>query len=481
MRSDIAIIGNGILGLTLAHTLMSKNPNTNITIIGPQHRSGAATAAAGAMLNCFAEVTESTFSTKAGQIKFEMALRSLDMWPAWLEKINSALPQDEHVKINQGTYVVLNSKSGKLDTNNYYEIQKTLKRYNEPFSFVHPDEIPGMNPEDDSRPLSALYLPREGSIDSFSVIEALTKILMTSPNIKFIDETVNSIEHINSKVSSVNLSSGTSISTNKIVLANGAFSQELIDKIPEIRNKIPRVFSGTGYSLIFESTEAKIEHVIRTPNRAGACGLHALPRRNGGVYIGASNNVHFYPQTMPIAGIVSFVINCGIAQINKDLYGKRLLSSHVGNRPATLDTFPLIGETSVKGLYLLTGTYRDGFHQAPYLSEYMAEQILSDVSDENYLFKPERKLIEIFTREESIQEVKKHYLAGAYEHGIKLPKFVPEAALEAVGADIAQDVYSALNINSYGLTPDMILMFAFDPEAKQKMPFLREYLTNILP
>ena len=129
---DIIIVGNGILGLSTAYALTKKDSSLKICVIGPSQRIGGATTASGAMLNCFAELTTSSLSSKHGQAKFEMDVQALRMWESWLNQINDEQPEQGEIHIQQGTFVVLNSKSGWLDSHNYETIKKVLKGYQEP-------------------------------------------------------------------------------------------------------------------------------------------------------------------------------------------------------------------------------------------------------------------------------------------------------------------------------------------------------------
>lgn len=44
--------------------------------------------------------------------------------------------------------------------------------------------------------------------------------------------------------------------------------------------------------------------------------------------------------------------------------------------PRPLDRFPLLGPTGIDGLYVETGTYRDGFHSSPVIARLLAELIM---------------------------------------------------------------------------------------------------------
>jgi glycine oxidase len=472
-NNDIIIIGNGVIGLSIAYSLSNINSSLKISVIGTNERKGSASVAAGAMLNCFAEITDRTFATEHGKIKFEMALQASKIWPNWVNEINQNLSNEEKIIITPGTYIILNNGSGTLDTNNYLGILKALKAYNEPYTEIsNPYDIAGLNPIPNSRPLQSIYLEQEGSIDPDKLITALFKILSNRPNITMVNDNAKGITTNALKTQGITLNSGEKIFANTVILANGSFAQHLIDDLPELCTSIPKVLAGVGYSAILEQDPNNIvKNVIRTPNRAGACGLHALPRGKY-LYVGATNNVFCQPQFEVTTGLAHFLLECTINQVNQNLYKSKIKNWHIGNRPATIDTFPLIGDTSIEGLWILTGTYRDGLHQSPLLAKHIANLILGKqgLFDQN-LFRPERKVIRTLTKEESINEFVYHYIAGTYEHSAMLPKFMCVNDLENMIFAKINKIYDGLDTD-YGLSPDMLLMFEF---AANQDSLIREY------
>jgi glycine/D-amino acid oxidase-like deaminating enzyme len=478
---DVAIIGNGILGLSTALALTEQAPALKVAIIGPEERNGGATKAAGAMLNCFGEITSSTFSNRYQQTKFDMARRALNMWDGWVDLLNDYLPAQQRLQITPGTFVILNTDSGNLDDANFANMLKALQQYQEPHEQVDPQSIPGLNPVDDHRPLSAVYIPNEGSIGSDVVWQALRDVLAQRDNVCFINEQVASIEVDGGVARGVKTRSGARLAAHQTLVTTGAFTQTLIDQIPELKRRIPKMLAGVGSSIVMEQDQSNpVTHVIRTPTRAGACGLHVVPRSNNLLYLGASNNVALTPQTTPVSFIIHFLLSC-LVQINQNLYNKHLQSWTVGNRPAPIDTFPLIGSTSVDGLWLLTGTYRDGFHQSPLLAKHMASLLLGGKGIvDTSLFKPERELIQIYSKEESICEGVKHFIGGFYEHKSKLPLPMTEAFFHEMWMQKVTGIYDQLETN-YGLAPDMLLMVMLDFERCNTgdIALLRDYFKSI--
>src|SRR5579862_6276506 len=110
MRStyDVIIVGNGIIGTSTAFCLKMHDPLLRVALIGPASRLNGATPAAGAMLGCYGEVTETTLHSHPATVKLEMAIKSTALWPHWIEIINSYLPNSERLSINHGTFVIHN-------------------------------------------------------------------------------------------------------------------------------------------------------------------------------------------------------------------------------------------------------------------------------------------------------------------------------------------------------------------------------------
>src|SRR4051794_25431431 len=107
-----------MLGCATALDLVRTHPGLRVAVVGPAGRPGGASAAAGAMLNCFGEVTHRTLSSEPGRTKLELSSQALEAWPAWLDELNADLADDRRLAIREGTYVLYNSSGGRLDSLN---------------------------------------------------------------------------------------------------------------------------------------------------------------------------------------------------------------------------------------------------------------------------------------------------------------------------------------------------------------------------
>ena len=327
--------------------------------------------------------------------------------------------------------------------------------------------------------MEAIYLPNEGAINPSEMLAALQEILLKSGRVDFIDEDVTSLSSKRGvfEIHTPNFN----IASKQLLIAAGSYSQKLIENFPEISGAIPKILAGVGYSVIMEQTASnQIENVIRTPNRAGACGLHALPTDGGkSLYIGATNNVALETEELTKAALSYFLLECGLEQINQELHRSRIQQWNVGNRPVTLDGYPLIGQTSVPGLWIASGTYRDGFHKSPFIAQHMANEMLGRKGlIDHDLFKPERKFIRGMSVQESIKETTEHFMSGSYEWGMKLPKIGYDQLFRNLTTERLEKIYQELDID-FGLNPDLMIMLYFAEDQKNMISYLNDALRAI--
>jgi glycine oxidase len=473
---DIVIIGGGILAYATAFSILYKEPAIKVIIIIGKTDKGMATLASGAMLGCYGEITKNSLQHKPGRVKHEMAREATNRWPHWIEKIKEAA----HVKspplaaggINPGTFIVINNQGGIVEKENFSAIIKALKEDDEPYLEFDPCHIPGFNPQNHCEPLKSIYLPNEGTIDSGSLLHNLKTSISLQKNCTIVNEDVIKVYGDANQINQVVTERGKIIKGEKFLFAAGAYTQNLIDQVCQLNERVPPIFSGVGLSIVVDEVCPAVISNIRTPNRAGACGLHLLPKDDGSLYIGATNNIYLTPKYNAKLGEFALLQKSVIEQINQGLHRSNLLSYSVGNRSVTLDSFPLVGKTSLDNLWILSGTYRDGLHLSPVLSEIVAcEMINENTSNPYHIFSPERTPIQFMTQMEAIDDTVEQYLSNSYEHGMKLPQNINLNMLKEMLYPRIQELYKHLNTE---IAIPAELLMAFDV---QELPF---YLTRYL-
>ncbi|WP_411144661.1 NAD(P)/FAD-dependent oxidoreductase [Streptomyces sp. x-80] len=237
-----------------------------------------------------------------------------------------------------------------------------------------------------------------------------------------ITELATAVAHDRDRVTGVTLANGEGISAGQVVLAAGARTQALLDTLP-VGPRIPKLVSGYGVSALVKTVDGTSPRsVIRTPNRSFACGLHVLPRSQGEVYLGATNVISSAPRDIAEMRDLVFLLQCAHRQVRRNLWDSHVAKVQVGNRPVSVDGFPLLGAGGMDGLWIMTGTYRDGLHLSPLLAQEMTARILGEAPRTALAsFTPVRPPLQAWSRERIVEDVVHHTIAIGYEQDWKLP------------------------------------------------------------
>lgn len=452
--SDVLIVGNGALGLFVAERL-ARRGQANVTLIGPPDRPGGASIAAGAMLGSFGEVTKDTFATEHGRAKFEIGLAAHDEWPAVLESLSDlASGEGDALHHVADTHIVLNGCGGTLDSQNFKAIISAMNEYGVPWQEVDGDDIPGYHPRPDGRALRGLHIPGEGAIDGNQVLRLMERRCELA-GVKILSSTGTTLLSSGDRVIGARRDGGQDLFADVVIVAAGARTHDLLLTVLGSGDVQP-MLSGAGLAVVVErGVGSPFETVVRTPNRGGACGLHLVPLREDREYIGASNVLFGRPQIRPsVAASIAILDQIG-HQLDENASAHTFIEWRAGNRPVTLDGFPLIGWGSLEGLYVLTGTYRDGFHSAPSLAEHVASEIFDGEPMLDWPFSPCRRPLTNWTIEESIEEYALHMMALWFETGGHLPSQTPTAFLADHYRAEARQLYEVTGIE-VGLGADVV-------------------------
>lgn len=458
--SDIVILGNGILGQVLAFKILKKHPQLSVSIIGPDSRPGSATLAAGAMLNCFAELEVGSLDHEIDRTKFEASKTAYAEWKTLLNELN-AYPDNQKLEVKAGTIILNNAASNHLDDNNYQAIINYLNEYKEPYEEINPAEIKGYKPAPRQRALKAIKIRDEGYLNPKSILQSLENALSRFERFRKINANAKSIEFTQDKVSGIILNDGTVVKSDRVVLAAGAASTELLSGTP-LATIIPRIFYGIGCSLIIQTGDETPSTVIRTPNRGLACGIYQVPYTQTTSCIGATNFISPVPEPYARLTSIEALLRAAMEQLNTNYYKSQLLGVNIGYRPTSADTYPLMGKTSLEGLYLMTGTKRDGFHMAPIWARHIADAMFNN--EESHLlkvFKPERSLIRTLSLEQGIQKSVEHMLSAAYQHDLELPKSGWENNIAEFLRSKVTEVYTKAGVTEFGIPPELIEMYRY--------------------
>lgn len=474
------IVGNGIIGLTIAFRLVQRaSQNDRITIIGGRARPGSATLAAAAMLNSFAEIEAGALDSELDLYRFELSHLASQMWPKFEREIidaaASSLPRgcakcqgcSGGGCFDTGTYIVNNAAADDLDDENFDAIVRALNDFNEPFEYVSPRDIPNYMPEQRYRATRAIYLHGEGWFNPRLMIEKLDMVLSRFPQVNFIDGTADSLVRSGNELAAVVLDSGQRVSGDKFVLATGATVTDILDR-SGLDLGVQRVFYGVGVSVEINSPDSPHRKCIRTPNRGLACGLYSVPYfvdpdlPNDHVLIGASNLISPTPAYYGRLTSVESLMRGAMEQINSNFYRAELLRVNVGWRPTAQDTYPLLGKSSISNLIIASGTKRDGFHLSPLISQQMVALLYDEPVDERLgWFAPERAPIRTMTREQAIKKAVRHQMSAAYQHGFTPSKSRMAEQMMGHYREDLERLHDQVGAYDWGIPPEMLDMYRY--------------------
>jgi glycine oxidase len=454
---QVVVVGNGILGLTVTREILRKDSSVRVVLVGPETRPGCASVAAAAMFNSFCEVDAETTGNQFERAKFLFNKSATPLWPAQLKELSEESGRE--LNYGFGTYLVNNHHSDALEDENFDAVVAMLNEFAEPFEHIQPSEIPNYAPIPSARAARAIYIPSEGWVNPLQLLACLEDILLRSGRVTFVNQACHSLRISEGRVESVILANQEIVQGDTFVLCPGAVFSEIIAR-SEITLNIPRIFYGVGCSILLRTDENTLSHCVRTPNRGLACGVYAAPQAHGYTVVGASNFISPVAEEHVRLTSIHTLITAAIEQINARYYRAQLVRVNVGWRPTSADTLPLIGKTSIQGLVVATGTKRDGLHCSPVISDHVSDLVLGrtpklDLS----LFRPERPLTRVLTRDAAINTAVRHSINAAYQHGFKAAQGRMVEDLERLYKTESTELHDQVGARDWGIPPEMINMY----------------------
>ncbi len=455
----LVIIGNGILALASAYSLLRKDKTAQIKIVGPKEKKGSASLAAAAMFNSYCELEPDTLSNRYNREKWLLNQSANPLWPSLLQE----LKEQSGLSLNYGfgTFLINNALADFVEDENYQAIIKGLDEFDQEYQEVEPRDIPNYCPEAQSRALKAVYIKNEGWVNPHELIAVLEQLLEQSNRVEFIDGCCDQLQKQGSIISSAILKDGIAMEGDQFLIACGAGFTKLIDH-SDLDIDFPKVFYGIGYTLALRTAENTPHNCIRTPNRGLACGTYMVPQGEGISVLGASSNIMPWPEYEPRITSVYSLMKSAMEQINTNYYNARLLKTQVGWRPLSEDTLPLLGKCdSLENLFITTGTHRDGLHCSPVISDAISDLILDRVPTQKLspLFQPERNAHRIYSRDEAIEKFVKHTIDAHYQHDFRASKDALKKNLRVFYTDQITKLHNEVGANDWGIPVELYKMY----------------------
>ncbi|GBC69147.1 Glycine oxidase [archaeon HR01] len=354
----IAIVGGGVIGLSTGWYLARSGERPVIFERGEAGR-GASWASAGMLApNMEAEPGEERLTT--------FLLEARRRWDKFAYELERASDISLDYRSDGILMVALNRDDVEY-LRSHYRFQRGLGLDVE---LLDSDAVHAMEPYITADVMAGLFSKNDGHVDCRRLVTALKKAFIDAGGVLREHTEVEKIVVEDGKVKGVYCSSGFQ-SFEKVVIAAGAWSGSIGGLTAGVKPNV-RPVRGQMIALGTSGEDALIRHAIWGPPRNWGP-TYMVPRR-GRILLGTTVEEMGFDTSVTAGGIFNILRGCReIAPFISDL---PITEVWAGLRPGSEDDAPILGPTSVEGLYMATGHFRNGILLAPLTAEVLTECLI---------------------------------------------------------------------------------------------------------
>jgi glycine oxidase len=345
---DVAIIGAGIIGATVAFKL--RRAGFRVALLDRSEPGGEASWAAAGMLSPAPDSPE-------GRPLVELAKASLALYPSFIAEIEASSGHSIELR-RDGAIELFFGETAELMRDVNVAEHRSFGLATEAISVTEARRIePSIGPS----ARAAAWLPHECTLAPRALLSAA---LAGAKNVGveiLPHSEVTGIEARAGRVTGVTLRNRT-VSTGHVVVAAGAFTSQ----IPSLVRYAPtRPVRGQMLALQPAST-APAPHVVLRSS-AG----YLVPRRDGTLVAGSTLEDAGFERAVTTGGERQ-ILNA-IHELAPALASATIIERWSGLRPGTPDHLPILGPCDISNLFFATGHYRNGILLAPITADIIAD------------------------------------------------------------------------------------------------------------
>jgi glycine oxidase len=346
---DVVVVGGGVVGLSVAWKAASEG--LSVALVDDQPGSGA-TFAAGGMLAPTSEVSYGEESFLA------LCLASAERYPRFVAELENWSNTSVGYRTS-GTLIVARDLDEKAQLDELYSLQQELGLSTRRMNAA---ECRRLQPALAPIVRGGVLAENDHSVDNRALAEALAVACVRAR------VSVKAARATEVSPSLVKTSAGELVRGGAVVLAAGAESGAIHGMPPEIAASV-RPVKGQLLHL-----SGPVERPLLSMTVRGT-GTYLVPRGDGRLIVGATVEEAGF-DTRVTAGAVFELLRAAY-ELVPGVVELTLTETVVGLRPGSIDNAPLIGETSVPGLFAATGHYRNGILLAPVTACALVERLVT--------------------------------------------------------------------------------------------------------
>lgn len=350
---DVAVVGGGVIGLSAAWR--AAQLGMRVAVCDPQPGRGASWAAAGML----APVTEVHYGEEA---LLALNLAAARRWAGFAEEL-AALSGPIGYR-RTGTLLVAADDDDRVWAEELFSFQRRLGLEVEWLTARRARQL-----EQALAPAvrGGLWAPSDHQVHNRLVVAALLSALAQA-GVSHVAEAVSAVELEAGSVTGVRLASGARVAARAVVLAAGCHSPQVgglppgtVPPVRPVKGQILRLAPRAGAPSLGRAVRAVVE----------GASVYLVPREDGSIVVGATVEEQGFDTTVTAGAVYELLRDA--RRVVPAVSEMALDEAGAGLRPGSPDNAPVVGPvSSVPGLVVASGHYRNGFLLAPLTADAVA-------------------------------------------------------------------------------------------------------------
>jgi glycine oxidase len=349
---DIAIVGGGLIGASIAFELASEK--LRVIVLDRQQPGQEASWAAAGMLSPAPDSPRDIPLVS-------LSLESLRLYPDYIGAIGEFSKQSTGYKTD-GAIEIFSGPAGERDRDERVAECRRLGIAIELISIENAREWEGaIGPT----AAAAAWLPKEGTVEPRLLMSAVLDAARNR-GVEFrADAAVTGFAIEGGRCSGVFVG-GEKIGADQVILAAGSFCNQLCDEIEGLAPMAP-TRPVRGQMMALRPDAKLLGKVLRS--KTG----YLVPRGDGRIVAGSTSEEAGFEKRVTAGGIRKILDNA--LELAPALSDAEIVETWSGLRPGTPDDLPILGPSEIEGLLIATGHYRNGILLAAVTAKLVREWI----------------------------------------------------------------------------------------------------------